>query len=43
MEREFISVSISLLTVSDTRKLDNDKSGDLLQERIQTLWILLHD
>ena len=35
MEREFISVSISLLTVSDTRKLDNDKSGDLLQERIQ--------
>jgi len=34
MERSFIPVSISLLTVSDTRTLENDKSGNLLEEKV---------
>ena len=34
MERSFIPVSISLLTISDTRSLDNDKSGNLLEEKV---------
>jgi len=33
--RPFIAVNIAVLTVSDTRSLDNDKSGDLLAGRIQ--------
>lgn len=32
--REFIPVRIALLTVSDSRSLEDDKSGDLLQDRI---------
>lgn len=32
--RAFIPVGIAVLTVSDTRTLDNDKSGDTLQARI---------
>lgn len=32
--RPFIPVNIAVLTVSDTRKLDNDKSGDTLVARI---------
>ena len=32
--REFIPVQIALLTVSDSRTLNDDKSGDLLVERI---------
>ncbi|HIC42644.1 MAG TPA: molybdenum cofactor biosynthesis protein B [Pelagibacterales bacterium] len=31
---EFISINIALLTISDTRIIENDKSGNLLQERI---------
>jgi len=33
--RTFVPVNIALLTVSDTRTKENDKSGDLLQERIK--------
>lgn len=31
---EFIPVKIALLTVSDTRTLENDTSGDILEDRI---------
>ena len=30
----FIPVNIAIVTISDTRVLDNDKSGDVLEERI---------
>src|SRR4051794_11490426 len=33
--REFIPLKIAVLTVSDTRSLDDDKSGSTLAERIQ--------
>ena len=32
--REFVPINIAVLTVSDTRTIDNDKSGDLLEQRI---------
>ena len=35
MEREFLPVSIALLTVSDTRVIENDKSGNLLANKIK--------
>ncbi len=35
-EEEFIPINISVLTISDTRTLEDDKSGDLLCERIQS-------
>ena len=31
---DFVSVNIALLTISDTRTSDNDKSGNLLKDRI---------
>ena len=31
---EFVAVNIAILTVSDSRKADDDRSGDLLVERI---------
>ena len=34
MERSFIPVSISILTISDSRNLSNDKSGNLLEEKV---------
>jgi molybdopterin adenylyltransferase len=34
---EFIPIRIAVLTISDTRKRDNDVSGDTLVERIETL------
>jgi len=34
-ERAFLPVRIAVATVSDTRTLDNDKSGDTLVERIE--------
>jgi molybdenum cofactor biosynthesis protein B len=34
-ERAFVPVNIAVLTVSDTRSLDDDKSGRTLIERIQ--------
>ena len=33
--KEFIPVRIAVLTVSDTRSLDQDKSGDTLVERLE--------
>ena len=35
-KRPFIPVSIAVLTVSDTRTLDDDKSGSILVDRIET-------
>lgn len=35
MARDFIPVRIALLTVSDTRSLDEDRSGDTLVARIE--------
>ena len=34
MERSFIPVSIALLTISDTRSINDDKSGDLLERKV---------
>ena len=34
-ERAFIPVGIAVLTVSDTRRLEEDRSGDLLEARIR--------
>jgi molybdenum cofactor biosynthesis protein B len=33
-ERDFIPVRIAVLTISDTRQIENDKSGQVLIERI---------
>ncbi len=33
-DRDFLPVNIALLTVSDSRSLDDDKSGDTLEARI---------
>lgn len=33
-QRSFIPVGIAVLTISDTRTLANDKSGDILQQRL---------
>jgi molybdenum cofactor biosynthesis protein B len=41
--REFIPVHIAVLTVSDTRTLSDDKSGDLLVERINKAGHILVD
>lgn len=35
-ERAFMPLNIAVLTVSDTRTADNDTSGDLLQERLES-------
>ena len=32
--RQFVPINIAVLTVSDTRTIENDKSGDVLEERI---------
>ena len=32
---KFISINIALITISDTRKIDDDKSGTLLEKRIK--------
>ena len=42
-KREFISLSIAVLTVSDTRTEQNDKSGDLLVKRLQDSGHQLHE
>ena len=41
--REFVPVNISILTVSDSRTIENDKSGDLLIERIKATGHTLAD
>lgn len=40
-EREFVPVRIAVLTVSDTRSLADDRSGDTLVERLTTAGHLL--
>ncbi len=35
MERQFIPVNIALLTISDTRTIEDDTSGKVLKERAQ--------
>ena len=35
LQRPFEAIHIALLTVSDTRTLETDQSGDLLAERVQ--------
>jgi molybdopterin adenylyltransferase len=35
MEREFIPIGIAVLTVSDTRTLENDTSGSYIAERLR--------
>ena len=42
-KREFIPVRIAVLTVSDTRKLENDKSGDTLVKRLEAAGHILAD
>ena len=32
---KFVSINIGVVTISDTRTLKNDKSGDFLKERIK--------
>ena len=32
----FVSLNIAVLTVSDSRTRENDTSGDLIQERLET-------
>ena len=43
MERSFIPVSIALLTISDTRKIEDDKSGDLLEKKVLESGHILYD
>ena len=33
-DKEFIPINIAVVTISDTRTFENDKSGDVLQKRI---------
>ena len=32
---DFLPINIAIVTISDTRNLDNDKSGDVLAHRIE--------
>lgn len=41
--KEFIPVRFAVLTVSDTRSLEDDKSGDTLTKRIETAGHILAD
>lgn len=43
MQREFIPVRIAVLTVSDTRSLDEDRSGAVLAGRIEDAGHILAD
>ena len=43
MERKFLPVSIALLTVSDTRVFETDKSGNLLAKKIEDSGHILLD
>ena len=42
-ETEFLPVHIAVMTVSDTRTLANDRSGDTLVERLETAGHVLAD
>ncbi len=41
--REFVPITIAVLTVSDTRKLEDDRSGDILVGRIEAAGHMLAD
>lgn len=41
--REFLPLNIAVLTVSDTRSLADDRSGDLLRARVEAAGHRLHD
>ncbi|MDE0112231.1 MAG: molybdopterin-binding protein, partial [Albidovulum sp.] len=43
MDREFIPVRIAVLTVSDSRGLEEDRSGRLLQDLIEAAGHLVAD
>ena len=43
MERNFIPVSISLMTISDTRSKEDDKSGNLLENKVIESGHILYD
>ena len=43
MTRSFIPVSISILTISDSRNLSNDKSGNLLEDKVLKSGHILFD
>ncbi len=43
LNRELIPVNMAVLTVSDSRSLEEDKSGDLLQKRVIDAGHQLHD
>ena len=32
---DFLPINISIVTISDTRNLENDKSGNVLVQRVQ--------
>ena len=42
-DREFIPLSIAVLTVSDSRTAENDKSGNLLVSRLKSVGHILHE
>lgn len=42
-KREFIPLSIAVLTVSDSRTAENDKSGNLLVARLESAGHILHE
>ena len=35
VQNDFISINIAIVTISDTRVINNDKSGDILVERVK--------
>jgi molybdenum cofactor biosynthesis protein B len=37
MDRRFVPVNFAILTVSDTRSINEDRSGNLLAEKIQSV------
>ena len=41
--KEFIPVRIAVLTVSDTRSLEEDRSGDTLAKRVEAAGHVLAD
>ena len=41
--KEFVPVKIAVLTVSDTRSYDDDKSGQTLVDRVQAAGHILAD
>ena len=42
-ERQFLALNIAIITVSDTRTFENDKSGDTLAARIKDAGHTLYD